>query len=83
MAVRALTLKGQGRDPGLVAAFVVMSAVLLGFVLYPTYRVISYPTLADYLAVPANPRWLAAMRNSLMMMVLSTTTASLVGFVYA
>jgi len=83
MAIRALTLKGQARDPGLVAAFVVMGAVLLGFVLYPTFRVISYPTLADYLAVPGNPRWVAAMRNSLMMMVLSTLTASLVGFLYA
>ncbi len=71
------------RDPGLTAAFVAVGAVLLGFVLYPTLRVISYPAVADYLAAPHNSRWIAATRNSLLMMVLSTTSATLVGFLYA
>lgn len=70
-------------DPGLLTAFVGIGAVLLGFVLYPTLRVISYPALADYLAIPHNARWIAATRNSLMMMVLSTASATLVGFLYA
>jgi iron(III) transport system permease protein len=46
-------------------------------------RVISYPALSAYLAIPDNARWIAALRNSLLMMVLSTATATLVGFVYA
>ena len=70
-------------DPGLVAAFVAVGALLLGFVLYPTLRVISYPALVDYLAVPHNARWIAAMRNSLMMVLLSTGSATVVGFLYA
>src|SRR2546425_457325 len=70
-------------DPGLLAAFIAVGAVLLGFVLYPTLRVISYPALADYVAVPHNARWIAATRNSLMMMLLSTASATLVGFLYA
>ncbi|TMJ08321.1 MAG: iron ABC transporter permease, partial [Bacillati bacterium ANGP1] len=70
-------------DPGLLAAFVAVGALLLGFVLYPTLRVISYPALVDYLAVPHNARWIAAMRNSLMMMLLSTGSATVVGFLYA
>jgi len=70
-------------DPGLLAAFLVVAAALVGFVLYPTLRVLAYPAVSDYLAAPHNSRWIAAMRNSLMMMVLSTASATLVGFVYA
>src|SRR3989442_6875973 len=70
-------------DPGLLAVFIAVGAVLLGFVLYPTLRVISYPGRAAYLAVPQNARWIAATRNSLMMMLLSTASATLVGFLYA
>ncbi len=70
-------------DPWLFAAFIAVGAVLLGFVLYPTLRVISYPALADYVAAPRNARWVAATRNSLIMMVLSTASATLVGFLYA
>src|SRR3989441_7889224 len=70
-------------DPGLLAAFIAVGAVLLGFVLYPTLRVLTYPARADYVAVPHNARWIAATRNSLMMMLLSTASATLVGFLYA
>ncbi len=70
-------------DPGLLVAFIVVGAVLLGFVLYPTLRVLTYPAVADYLAAPHNSRWIAATRNSLMMMVLSTASATLIGFLYA
>ncbi len=83
VVVRAFALRRQLRDPGLLVAFVATAAILLGFVLYPTVRVITYPRFAEYLAIPQNGRWVAAMRNSLMMMVLSTTTATLVGFLYA
>src|SRR5574341_308058 len=69
-------------DPGLLAAFVAVAGVLLGFVLYPTLRVITYPAVADYLAAPYNSRWVAATRNRMMMM-LSTTSATVVGFLYA
>ncbi|HEV8353247.1 MAG TPA: iron ABC transporter permease [bacterium] len=70
-------------DPGLLGAFLVVSGVLLVFVFYPALRVISYPALSEYLAIPQNARWIAALRNSLFMMLLSTATATFVGFVYA
>ncbi len=76
-------LRRQLKDPGLLAVFLAASAVLLGFVLYPTVRVLTYPGLADYLAAPQNARWVAAARNSLMMTLLSTVSATVVGFVYA
>lgn len=83
MAVRGLSIARGIKDPGLLAVFLAAGLVLLGFVLYPAFRVLTYPGLSDYLAVPGNPRWIIAARNSLVMMVLSTASATLVGFVYA
>jgi iron(III) transport system permease protein len=70
-------------DPGVLLAFA-GAGVLLGlFVLYPTYRVLVFPSLGDYLAIPASVRWLQAARNSLVMMVISTLTATFSGLVFA
>jgi iron(III) transport system permease protein len=70
------------RDPGLTAAYLVVITALLVFVVYPTVRVLLYPSAEQYAAVPGNPRWLLAARNSLLMMVASTATATAVGAVY-
>lgn len=83
MVVGSLSIRRHLRDPGLLAVFIGAAAVLVAFVLYPAFRVLTYPRLSDYLALPQNVRWLAATRNSLVMMVLSTVSATLVGFVYA
>ena len=83
MAVWTRTRGRMMADPGLVVAFAAVGALLVLFVLYPAVRVLIYPRLADYLAIPDNPRWLQAARNSLLMMVLSTLTATTVGFLYA
>ena len=83
MAVWTRTRGRMMADPGLVVAFAAVGALLVLFVLYPAVRVLIYPRLADYLAIPDNPRWLQAARNSLLMMVLSTLTATAVGFLYA
>ncbi len=83
MAVWTRTRGRMMADPGLVVAFAAVGALLVLFVLYPAVRVLIYPRLADYLAVPDNPRWLQAARNSLLMMVLSTLTATAVGILYA
>lgn len=71
------------RDPALQMLFWGTAAVLLLFVLYPSLTVISYPSLRDYLAMPGHPRWLAAFRNSMMMMVLSTLSTTGLGLLYA
>ncbi len=83
MAVWTRTRGRMMADPGLVVAFATVGALLVLFVLYPAVRVLIYPRLADYLAAPLNLRWLQAARNSLMMMLLSTLTATGVGFLYA
>lgn len=53
------------------------------FVLYPTVRVLVYPGLDDYLAVPHSVRWMQAARNSLVSTVLSTSTAVVAGLAFA
>lgn len=71
------------RDPVLVLAFTVAMAALVLFVLYPTVRVLVYPSLQDYAAIPHSVRWVQAARNSLTMMVLSSITATAVGAAFA
>ncbi|HLE77882.1 MAG TPA: iron ABC transporter permease [bacterium] len=83
MAVLSRRLRVSVGDPGLLAAFALVAGVLLIFVFYPAARVISYPALTEYLAIPDQARWIAALRNSLLMMLLSTGTATVVGFFYA
>jgi iron(III) transport system permease protein len=70
-------------DPGVAAAFAAAALVLGIFVLYPTYRVLVYPALSDYLQIPQNLRWIQAARNSLVMMIISTLTATLAGLAFA
>jgi iron(III) transport system permease protein len=77
------TVRRSVADPGLMVAFVGTAAVVGLFVLYPTFRVLVYPSLQDYLAIPKSLRWIQAARNSLVMMVISTLTATLVGLVFA
>ncbi|MGH2373805.1 MAG: ABC transporter permease [bacterium] len=76
-------VRARGVDPGVLVAYVAAAVTLGVFVLYPTIRVLIYPTLADYLAIPASTRWLLAARNSLVMMVISTLTATASGLVFA
>ncbi len=76
-------VRARGVDPGVLAAYVAAALALGVFVLYPTIRVLVYPTLSDYLAIPTSVRWLLAARNSLVMMVISTLTATASGLVFA
>jgi len=76
-------IRRQTADPGLLLTFLGTAAALGLFVLYPAFRVLVYPSLRDYLAIPESLRWIQAARNSLMMMVLSTISATVVGLVFA
>ena len=59
-------------------------AALLGlFVVLPLIQVVTFPPLADYLHVTENGRWVRATANTFRMVLLSTATATVVGFVYA
>ena len=71
------------REPLTLLAGIGVIALLIVFVLLPILAVVSYPPLTDYLTLPENGRWVRAGMNTCRMVVLSTTTATFVGFVYA
>jgi iron(III) transport system permease protein len=66
---------------GLVAVSVI--ALLVLFVVLPIVQVLTFPPLTDYLHLAENGRWVRATANTLRMVVLSTITATVLGFVYA
>ena len=70
-------------DPGLLVAYSAAVLLLVIFVLYPTLRVLVFPALEDYLSIPDSARWMQAARNSLLMMVLSSASATALGLVFA
>ncbi|MBI2973423.1 MAG: iron ABC transporter permease [Armatimonadetes bacterium] len=76
-------VRRQAADPGLLLTFFGAAAILGLFVLYPAFRVLTYPSWRDYLSIPQSLRWVQAARNSLVMMVISTCSATLLGLVFA
>ena len=71
------------REPLLVFTIVVMMAALALFVLYPILRVFTFPGLSDYARMVQDARYLRAAWHSLLMVVLSTLSATLFGFLFA
>ena len=53
------------------------------FVVYPVIKVIAVPTAGEYAQLFSKGRWLSAIKNSLMMTVLSTITCTMVAFLFA
>lgn len=70
-------------DPWLVVAFLALAAFLATFVLYPTVLVSLAPSREDWQQVLTTPRWRLAARNTLTMVLLSTSSSLLLGLVYA
>lgn len=68
---------------GVVVVFVAALAILVVFVLYPTFGVLSYPGIEDYVDVLTRPRWLTAARNTVVITLLSTVSSTLIGFIFA
>ena len=66
---------------GLVSVSVI--ALLVLFVVLPIVQVLTFPPLTDYLHLAENGRWVRATTNTLRMVVLSTISATVLGFIYA
>ncbi len=60
-----------------------LAGLLSLFVLLPIVQVITFPPLGDYLHLPENSRWMRATSNTVRMVLLSTCTSTLLGFLYA
>jgi len=71
------------REPVTLVVGLVVGGLLLTFVLWPILEVVTYAPAGDYLRLGENSRWVRATTNTFRMVVLSTATATLVGFLYA
>lgn len=71
------------KEPVLFVTILAVIVCLLLFVIYPIFRVFSFPSLADFIEIPQNLRYLRAIRNSLLMVLLSTSSATVLGFIFA
>src|SRR5216683_1664953 len=78
------TVKVFIREPSLGLVTLGMLALMGVFVVLPQVQVVLVPGLDGYVAFfREGPNWVRATLNSLTVMLLSTTTAVLLGFVYA
>jgi iron(III) transport system permease protein len=72
------------REPRLGLLVLLLVALLVVFIVIPQLAVVFAPGLQGYVDFfREGPNWLLAARNSLVVMVLSTTTAVALGFCYA
>jgi iron(III) transport system permease protein len=71
------------REPLAMAIVVLLAFVLVASVAFPIYRVLAEPGVSEFGRILDEPGWQRALRHSLTMAVLSTTTATLLGLAYA
>jgi iron(III) transport system permease protein len=71
------------RDPLTLLLGISVIVLLAVFVLLPIVLVVTFPPLTDYFDLPWNGRWVRATLNTGRMVVLSTATATALGFLYA
>src|SRR5688500_14036081 len=72
------------REPALGLTVLALVALLLAFVVMPQVQVVLAPGLSGYATVlQENGSWPGAIRNSLHITLLSTTSAVVLGFIYA
>jgi iron(III) transport system permease protein len=75
-------MRSLQREPGLLLALLAVVLLVTAFILYPQIRVILTPG-TGYIDFFTGGSWVRATINSLQVMALSTTTAVLLGFVFA
>jgi len=76
-------MRGLTREPPLLLALLGVVALVLAFIVYPQVQVVIAPGSDGYAAFLQGGTWVTPLRNSLQVVALSTTTAVLLGFLYA
>src|SRR6059036_2363219 len=76
-------MRSLQREPALLLALLAVAALALTFIVYPQLQVVLAPGTGGYTAFLEGGTWLSPLRNSIQLTALSTTTAVLLGFVYA
>src|SRR5437870_4861024 len=75
-------MRSLQREPGLLLALLAVIVLVCVFILYPQIRVIITPG-TGYVDFLSGGTWIRSTSQSIQVMVLSTTTAVLLGFVFA
>src|SRR5438552_14943910 len=76
-------MRSLQREPGLLLALLAVGGLVLVFIVYPQVQVVIAPGLDGYVSFLAGATWWVPLKNSVQVTLLSTTTAVLLGFVYA
>ena len=76
-------MRSLQREPALLLALLAVMALVLLFVVYPQLQVVLTPGPGGYVQYLQEGTWIRPLRNSIQLTLLSTTTAVLLGFVYA
>jgi iron(III) transport system permease protein len=75
-------MRSLQREPGLLLALLAVVSLVAIFIVYPQLRVIATPG-SGYIAFLTGGTWQRALLNSLEVMALSTTSAVILGFIFA
>lgn len=62
---------------------IILGIILFIFVVFPVLKVFSYPSIEGYVHILSRSRSLRAIKNSLFITLISTITATFIGFIYA
>jgi iron(III) transport system permease protein len=76
-------MKRIWREPVLLATIAIIVIALVLFVIYPIIRVFAFPAPRDFLTLFRDQRYMRSMLHSLVMVVLSTASSTLFGFLFA
>src|SRR5712691_13294281 len=76
-------MRQLGREPTVLVTLLVVVVLMAMFIIYPQVRVVLVPGLEGYSDFFRGQTWVKPLRNSLQVMALSTTSAVLLGFIYA
>lgn len=71
------------QEPSVVITLAILVGLMLAFIVYPQVQVVLVPGLNGYVEFLAGQTWVKPLFNSLQVMCLSTTTAVILGFIYA
>jgi len=76
-------MKSLIREPALGLTLLVLLGLMVLFIVYPQVQVVIVPGVSGYIEFFQGGTWVNPLVHSLTVMVLSTTTAVLLGFIYA
>ena len=76
-------MRSLQREPVLLLALLAAIALVLAFIVYPQIQVVLVPGADGYVSFLAGGTWTLPLTNSIKITLLSTTTAVLLGFVFA